>query len=130
MGTPVKSVIAFSGCKGSSARPEVLKPYRLQAVKVCLCKCTGDAKGRHEESITYGANFRVLCKWLQENIPILSHATPVSKPPEAAQIVYNKLKVKDKAQFKPKYAGGRENGAMAHQLHSFPTTRGGSPGGC
>lgn len=130
MGTPVESVIAFSYCKGPSAQPEVLKPHRLQAVKVCLCKCTGDAKGWHEESITYGANFRVLCKCLQENIPILSHTTPVSKPPEAVQIVYNKLKVKDKAQFKPKYADGRGNGAMAHQLHSFPGTRGGSPGGC
>src|SRR6476469_3639029 len=113
MGTPIESVIACSDCKGSSAQPEVLKPHRLQAVKVCLCKCTGDGKGRHEESITYGANFRVLCKCLQENIPILSHATPVSKPPEAAQIVYNKMKIKDKSLFKPEYAEGRENGAMA-----------------
>ena len=84
MGTPIKSVIAFSDCKDPSAQPEVLKPHRLQAVKVCLCKCTGDAKGRHEESITYGANFRVLCKCLQENIPILSHASSISRPIRAA----------------------------------------------
>jgi len=127
MGTPV---IAFSDFKGSSAQPEVLKPHGMQAVKVCWCKCTGDAKGRHEESITYGANFRLLCKCLQENIPILSHTTPASRPPRAAKIVYNMLKIKDKYRFSPKYANGRENRAMAHQLHSFPATRGGSPGGC
>jgi hypothetical protein len=130
MSTPIEFVIAFSDCKGSSAQPEVLKPQRSQAVKVCWCKCTGDAKDRHEESITYGANFGVLCKYLQENIPILSHATSVVRTPRAARIVYNKLKVKDKSQFSSNYTDRQENRAMAHQLHSFPATRGGSPGGC
>src|SRR5215467_8612134 len=130
MGTPVESVIAFSDSKGSSAQPEVLKPHRVQAFKVCWCKCTGDAKGRPEESITYGGNFRVLCKCLQENIPILSHASSVSSPLRGAWIIYNELKIKDKSQFSPKYADGRENRAMAHQLHSLPATRGGSPGSC
>src|ERR1041385_963276 len=126
----ITSVVAFFDCKGPSAQPEVLKPHRLQAVKVCWCKCTGDAKDRPEKSITYGANFRVLCKCLQENIPILSYATPGGKSPGAARIAYNKLKIKEKAQFTPKYADRPENSAMAHQLHSFPATRGGSPGGC
>jgi len=130
MVTSIESVIAFSDCKGPSAQPEVLKPHRLQAIKVCLCKCTGDAKGRHEESITYGANFRVLCKCLQENIPILSYANSVGEPPKAARIVCNQLIAKEKSYFSRKRMDGLRNRAMVHQLHSFSTARGGSQGSC
>src|SRR5689334_7790358 len=130
MCTPIESVIAFSDNKGFSAQPEELKPHRLQAVKVCLCKCTGDAKERHEESITYGANFRVLCKCLQENIPILSHTSLVDGPSRATQIVHNQLRAKDKTHLRPKGRDGWENSLMLNQLHSFLTTRGGSRGSC
>ena len=72
MFAPIESVIAFSDWKGFSVQPEVLKPYRLQAFRVYWCKCTRDAKDRLEKSITYEANFRLICKCLQENITIFS----------------------------------------------------------
>src|SRR5689334_20106300 len=130
MCTPIESVIAFSDCKGFSAQPEVLKPHRLQAFRVCWCKCTEDAKGKLEKSIRYEANFMALCKCLQENIRILSHASSVSGSPKATRIVHNKLIVKDKADFRRKGTEGWENRPMVNQLHSFSTTRGGSQGSC
>jgi len=71
-----------------------------------------------------------LCKCLQENIRILSHASSIIGSLEAARIAYNQLIVKDKADFRRKGTDGRENTSMVNQLHSFSTMRGGSRGSC
>lgn len=123
-------VIAFSDCKGPSAQPEVLKPHRLQAFKVCWCKCTRGAKGRLEKSITYKANLASMCKCLQENIQICRHAAPVSICPKTALTGHNPLIVKDKTHFILKASFLRGSKPLVPQLHSFWVTRGGSQGSC
>ena len=130
MVTSIEAVIAFSDCKGSSTQPEELKPHRLQAVKVCLCKCTGDAKGELEKSSTYEANFGSMCKCLQENITISGHTGFVNRGPKAAMIGHNPLIVKEKMRFLPKATDLRGDAPMVNQLHTFLATRGGSQGSC
>jgi hypothetical protein len=130
MGTPVKSVIAFSDCKGPSAHPEVLKPHRLQAFKVYWCKCTRGAKDRLEKSITYETNFRLICKCLQEIVTIFSHIGFVSSRAEAVRTPPNQLITKNKTHFLSESPGLHGNAPMVPQLHSFLVTRGGSPGSC
>jgi len=71
-----------------------------------------------------------LCKCLQENIRILSHASSVSGSPKATRIVHNQLIIKDKYRSRGKGTDGRENRLMVNQLHSFSTTRGGSRASC
>ena len=130
MGTPIKSVVAFSDCKGSSARPEVLKPHRLQAFKVCRCRCTMDAKERLEKSITYEANFWVLCKCLQENILILGYNGVLSSKTRVGLIYGKPLKINNKTHVLLKATDWRASTLLAHQLHSFLASRGGSRGSC
>lgn len=128
--TPIESVIAFSDCKGFSAQPEVLKPPQMQAFRVCCYKCTRDAKSTLEKSITYEANFKLMCNCLQENIRISRHTGSASSRPEGGLICHNQLRIKDKTHFLPKATDLQGNTPMVHQLHSFLATRGGSQGSC
>lgn len=128
--TPIEFVIALSDCTGSSAQPEVLKPHGLQAFEVCWYGCTMDAKEGLEKSITYEANFWLLCKCLQINIPIFSYDGPVGSGSPDVLIHHNQLRIKDKAHSLLKTTDLRASGLLVHQLHSFMATRGGSRGSC
>jgi hypothetical protein len=129
MVTSIEFVIAFSECKGSSAQPEVLKPHRLQAIRVCLCKCKRDAKGKLDKSSTYEANFGAICKYLQEIIPISRHGGFVTSGPKATLIDDNQLIVKDKTHFLVKATDLWGSKPMVHRLHIFLASRG-SQGSC
>ena len=83
-----------------------------------------------EKSITYGTNFWLLCKCLQENIPIFRNGSPVSGGSGDMLICYNQLRVKDKVHFLLKATDLRASTILVHQLHSFLATRGGSRGSC
>jgi len=66
----VQFVIVLSSDNSHNARPEELHHRALLASVICPDKCTANAKTLHAKSSTYEAKFQLMCKSLQEDVPV------------------------------------------------------------